>query len=212
MGDGLLFVLTEPKAGTEAAFHDWYDTEHGPDRLSITGITSGLRYRSVDRHSPTWLACYDVELSALESTSYRELRNRRSVRERAILRSLRVLDRRVYRLVDGPPELTPPARFLVAVSLSVPESHEQELAAWYREEHLPLLRRVPGWQLTTRYRLLDGEAPRHLSLHRIDDLSAFESEAYRHATSTPWREQIMSQVVARGRQVFALHNEIRARR
>jgi len=205
--EGLLFVLSEPAPGTEADFHAWYDDEHGPARLGIPGIANGYRYHAVDGVLPSWLACYGLDLDVLDTAEYRRLRERRSHRERAVIASLRTLERRVYRLVQAagqPP--SSPATLLVATSLSVPDECATELDAWYTEEHIPLLQQVPGWGRTRRYQLRDGDAPRHLALHEVTGPEVFETEAYRHATSTPRRGAVMATVTARERRVFSHHS------
>jgi len=37
MAAGLFYVYTDPGTVDEAEFHDWYDHEHGPARLSVPG-------------------------------------------------------------------------------------------------------------------------------------------------------------------------------
>ena len=32
---GLLVAMMEPPAGFEEEFQDWYDTEHGPERMAL---------------------------------------------------------------------------------------------------------------------------------------------------------------------------------
>ncbi|KAM3517540.1 hypothetical protein NHJ13051_008895, partial [Beauveria bassiana] len=49
---GLLYVTMQPRPGLPIAqFHEWYNNEHGPTRLSIPSIfANGFRYQST---SPT---------------------------------------------------------------------------------------------------------------------------------------------------------------
>jgi hypothetical protein len=44
MAAGLLFVYTDVGAGpvAEADYHDWYDHEHGPARLTVPGLTGAV--------------------------------------------------------------------------------------------------------------------------------------------------------------------------
>ena len=51
---------------------------------------------------------------------------------------------------------------ILAVAMSVPEDSEDDVAAWYAEEHIPMLLKVPGWRRIRRFRLtraLDGPGP-----------------------------------------------------
>jgi hypothetical protein len=56
MPSELLFVLTDPGPVPEAEFHDWYDNEHGPARLTVPGIRNGTRFHALDDMAPPWLS------------------------------------------------------------------------------------------------------------------------------------------------------------
>ena len=59
---------------------------------------------------------------------------------------------------------------ILAVAMSVPRGSEDDLAAWYTEEHIPMLLAVPGWRRIRRFRLtraLDGPGPGFLSVHEL---------------------------------------------
>ena len=47
MAAGLFYVYTDPGSVDEAEFHDWYDHEHGPARLTVPGVGRAYRYRVV---------------------------------------------------------------------------------------------------------------------------------------------------------------------
>ena len=94
---------------------------------------------------------------------------------------------------------------VLAVSQSVPPDMEDELAAWYTEEHIPMLLAVPGWRRARRYRLTAGTAPAYLSLHDLASMTVFEEPAYRAAVSTPWMKRIVDSAIGRERRVFGLH-------
>lgn len=206
MTEGLLFVLAEPGQVPAAEFHDWYDTEHAPARLTVPGIRTGYRYRALDGQRPHWLAWYELDIEALTGPAYQAIR-RRSPREQSVVARLETLDRRVYELLDDQGESAPPPPIVVSVGLSVRD--EDAVHAWYREEHVPLLLTIPGWRRTRRYRLIEGDGPALLALHEIDSLDVFDTATYRAATSTPRRAAVMREVTARERRVFGYHNTAR---
>ncbi|MFI5615079.1 hypothetical protein [Amycolatopsis sp. NPDC051903] len=205
MTDGLLYVLSEPGAVGEDEFHDWYDTEHAPARVAVPGVRSGHRYRALDGATPTWLASYELDLAALASPEYAAAR-RRSPREQSVVDRLATLDRRVYELTATCGEFTGPAPVIVSVALT---GDEPALDEWYREEHVPLLLRVPGWHRVRRYRLVAGAGPELLAFHEISGVELFDEPGYRHATSTPWRDRVLATVTARERRVFGHHTTVR---
>ena len=211
MPQGLLLVLSQPSTTPLAEFHDWYDHEHAPARTAFEGVEHGTRFRAADGLRPEWLATYDVDLGVLERPDYRALREHRSPREQRVIAGLETFERRTYELVEETPAPSSaatgpaPGEVVVCVSLEVPAHLEAEYAAWYAEEHVPLLHRIEGWNRTRRFRLLDGDAPRLLAVHDLDSTAPFEDPAYAAATSTPRREALMAQVTRRERRVFSVH-------
>jgi hypothetical protein len=212
MADGLLFVYSDPGPVPESEFNDWYDNEHGPARLTVPGISAGYRFRALDDLAPPWLAYYEMPISrgkgagVMDSPEYKALAASASQREKSVMSRLATLDRRVYELIsdDGSPSAGPPPAVL-AVSLSVPAGMEDDLAAWYTREHIPMLLAVPGWRRIRRFRLTGGTAPAYLSLHEVAGTEVFDEDGYRAAVTTPWRNRIVDAAIGRERRVFGFH-------
>ena len=213
MTAGLFYVYTDPGTVDEAEFHDWYDHEHGPARLTVPGIGPAYRYRALDELKPPWLALYELDRpDVIESPEYQALGANASDRDKAVGAGLATLDRRVYEQIseDGSP-VGRPAPVILAVSMSVPAESEADLAAWYTEEHIPMLLEVPGWRRIRRYRLvrgLDGPGPDFLSLHELAGPEVLEEPGYRAAISTPWRDRVVASALRRERREFGLRNVI----
>ena len=71
MAAGLFYVYTVPGTVDEAEFHDWYDHEHGPARLTVPGLGPAYRYRALDELKPPWLALYELDRpEVLEDPGY----------------------------------------------------------------------------------------------------------------------------------------------
>ena len=205
--DGLLFVYSDPGTIPVPEFNDWYDNEHGPARLTVPGISAGYRFRALDGQAPPWLAYYEMKSGVLDNPEYKALWAAASAREKTIMSSLGTLDRRVYELISdsGSPDSSAAPAVVLAVSLSVPPTMEDDLAAWYADEHIPMLLAVPGWQRIRRYRLTAGTAPAYLSLHSLASPAVFDEPGYRAAVSTPWQKRIVDAAIGRERRVFGLH-------
>jgi hypothetical protein len=203
--DGLLFAYTDPGPVALEEFNDWYDNEHGPARLTVPGISAAYRYQALDGQAPPWLALYEMAYGTTDSAQYKALAVSASEREKSVMSQI-TLDRRVYQQVssDGPAP-DGPAPVVLVVAISVPPAVEDDMAAWYADEHIPMLLQVPGWLRIRRYRLTSGSAPAWLSLHEINGQEAFDEPAYQAASSTPWRNRIVGSAVARERRVFGFY-------
>ncbi len=67
---GFLLVTMQPPTAFEDEFNAWYDDEHIPERLSVPGFVTGLRFVCIDGH-PKYLAMYDLEsFEVLSSPAY----------------------------------------------------------------------------------------------------------------------------------------------
>ena len=210
MTAGLFYVYTEPGSVDEAEFHDWYDHEHGPARLTVPGFRGARRYRALDDQKPTWLALYDLDSpEIIDSPAYKALGAQASDRDRSVAAGLATLDRRVYEQISS--DGSDPGPVILAVAMSVPASAEEDMAAWYAEEHIPMLLKVPGWRRIRTFRLrqsLDGPGPDFLALHELAGLEVLEEPGYRVAASTPWRDQVVASALRRERRVFRFRNAI----
>jgi len=210
MTAGLFYVYTEAGSVDEAEFHDWYDHEHGPARLAVPGFRGALRYRALDDQKPTWLALYDLDSpEVIDSPAYKALGAQASDRDKSVAAGLATLDRRVYEQISS--DGSGPGLVILARAMSVPASAEEDLTAWYEEEHIPMLLKVPGWRRIRTFRLrqsLDGPAPDFLALHELAGPEVLEEPGYRVAISTPWRDQVVASALRRERRVFGFRNAI----
>lgn len=154
-----------PSPASRARFRDWYNNEHGPDRLRKPDIfANGLRYRSCsesDNGDPAlFMAIYDVPHAHLLATpAYTALRARRAPREaRTMTTDVDEVRRSLYDLVwaRSSPLFRPlesladdEADGIVTVTEQVTPSDdpaaEDSYRAWFVDEHVEALARGPGW-------------------------------------------------------------------
>jgi hypothetical protein len=200
---GLLLAFTSPPADDEDGFNAWYDDEHAPARLTVPGILNARRYKAVWTDGPRYMALYDLATpEILASPEYRRLNEQRSEREQAMLARIPLMDRRVLRTVHWADPVSEHPRLVLTVGLEPAPGGEADLVAWYAEEHIPMLCAVPGWQRIRLYQQVEGSGPRFVAVHEIESEAVFETEPYRKATSTPWRERVISGVRRRERSLF----------
>jgi hypothetical protein len=215
MAHGLFYVYTDPGTVPEAEFHDWYDHDHGPRRLSVPGFLGGYRYGALDDAKPPWLVLYDLDSpDVLDGPEYQALGASPNERDKTVGPGLATLDRRIYTQLSSDGAVADgPAPVLLSVALSVPAGGEEDLQAWYTDEHIPMLLQVPGWLRIRRFRLvrgMDGPAPEFLSVHDLAGPQVLEEPGYRAAISTPWRDRVVASALQRERRVFGFRNSLAA--
>lgn len=202
---GLLMVLSDPPEGSEQPFHDWYD-EHAAARLSVPGITTAQRYRALVGE-PQYMASYDlVSPQVVESPPYVALRANRPLGEQEMIDSLPAKpDRRVYvgleEFVNDEFSIAA-STHAVAVWMSVDDP--DDFAAWYVEEHVPLLFAVPGWLRCRRFQLVTGAGPQFLALHDLASFDAVDDPRGAPARNTEWRDRVIGYRTDYERRVYSL--------
>ena len=208
-------MAIQPGASTdEAAFHEWYNTEHGPLRVRLPFITSGDRYKSGDGQNPQWSAVYDVsDLTYVNQRIYSRLREERSVREKKVMSTFDSLDRKIYSLVSSRGEFAGPGPVQVAVSIIVKDADLDNFNKWYEEEHIGMLQKVPGWLRTRRFKMLVGglkgmppqSQSEHLAVHDFEAENGLRGPEAKAAQTTPWRNDLMSKIVSSDLRIWNHH-------
>ncbi len=77
------------------------------------------------------------------------------------------------------------ARWLYVVHTDIPADISGEYNAWYDEEHLPRLVKVPGIVRARRYAAPD-QSPRYLTAYELSDRNAFTTPEGLRARNMPW--------------------------
>jgi len=107
-GPGLLVVFAQTGANcTEQEFHEWYDDEHIPLRLStLEPFATAARYVAIPHDpsqapseiNPKFVAVYTISDNTIFGEErYTKLRANRSEREASVVKRLERLDRRIYK-------------------------------------------------------------------------------------------------------------------
>jgi hypothetical protein len=188
MPNGLLLTMTEPRPSDEEEFNAWYDTEHLPERLAIPGFVCARRWVATplpgcEIHGK-YLATYElVAPEVLQSAAYLA-----HVGDQFTPWSKRCLGRAtVYRRWAcsqiAPGDALPPAnsRALFLACGDVPPE--------YDEEHLPLLRAVPGVLAARRFLATSG-TPRYVALYDLASPAVAASDEWNAAAQTEWARRI----------------------
>ena len=189
MAKGLLFASFDFSTANADEFHDWYDTEHVPERLRVPGIINATRWIGADAASIA-VATYDLEsLSVLESPPYRAVggANGSPWTKRVTNKATRIMRFTGDQILPG--DLVSPdnAQGLLVASMNVDPAAEAEFDDWYNTEHIPFLAAVPGVISARRFKSADPTCDRkYLALYNLETVDASRSAAWEQAARTPW--------------------------
>ncbi len=192
MAKGILVAAMDFSDVAEDEFHDWYDTEHVPERLRVPGFLNAERWIGISNPKQS-LALYDLEdVGVLHSAAYLAVggangspwTKRITSRTKALIR----LEGEQIRPGDA---LAPvgQAAALLLIGMNVAPEHDAEFNEWYNTEHLPQLGAVPGVLCARRYRGT-GAVQRYMAMYHLANPDVPNSAAWKNAANTPWTERM----------------------
>ena len=192
MAKGILIAAMDYSDVAEDEFHDWYDTEHIPERLAVPGFLNAERWLGAanPKHS---LALYDLDsVGVLQSAPYRAVggANGSPWTKRVTSRTKSLIRLEGEQLKPGD-ALAPvgQAAALLLIAMNVVPEHESEFQEWYNTEHLPALGGVPGVLCARRYRGA-GATQRYAAVYHFANPDVPSSAAWKTAANTPWTERM----------------------
>ncbi len=207
---GILIASFDFSTAAADEFHDWYDLEHIPERKAVAGFSACERWIGADQPSYS-VATYDLdELAVLRSDAYKAI-----AYENVSVWSKRIISkcRRLLRFegvqinpASGNARAPAGAGGLLINAVNVAPEHEKDFNAWYDEEHLPALAKVPGTLLARRYRAegATGGTHQYVAVYHLASPDVPRTDAWKKAIDTPWS--------ARVRPHFRDHVRVLARR
>jgi hypothetical protein len=180
-GTGLLVIWTDIAPEYEVEFNEWYDKEHIPQLLGVSGFQTGRRYQAVEG-KPNYIAVYQLaDENVLKSDAFRAVRENPTTWTKKITPQFRNTQRGVFRQIfshGNSPEKA--AEFALTVRLNTPADHEKDFNDWYNEDHIPALVGVPGVYCARRYMAVEGD-PKYLALYEMSDGVATKSAEWEQA-------------------------------
>jgi hypothetical protein len=191
MAKGTLIAAMKIARAAEDEFHDWYDTEHLPERQRVPGFLLCQRWIGAQDRTVS-VATYDLAgLAVLKTPAYLAIGG-----DNLSPWSRRVLDR-VERLMrfEGdqilPGELLAPANAggLLLNAMNIPTEVEAEFNDWYDKEHIPALAAVPGVLCARRFRGTGNRT--YVALYHLESPDVVESADWKRARESDWSSRIV---------------------
>jgi hypothetical protein len=213
----ILLAMPDLPAGKETEWNKWLETDHIAKRIKLPGFISGRLFNAIEGH-PNCLCLYDLESAdVLLSDGYLKLRDKedslRSGPGSTSFLSLPHFFRGLYEQIypeQGEYQI-PNTKFILAVGHDGPPNREEELNAWYNTEHIPAMKRVPGFMSFRRFKAVEAEsfstgkysetvkkmiqgtnATKYLAVYDLDSDRVLQSEAYLRERKSAWADWVLS--------------------
>ncbi len=191
MAKGTLIAAMNMAHAAEDEFHDWYDTEHLPERERVPGFLLCRRWIGADDRKIS-VATYDLDsVAVLRGQAYLAIGGE----------NLSPWSKRVTSQVDRlmrfegdqilPGDQLPPgdAGGLLVNAMNIAPELEAEFNEWYDKEHIPALSAVPGVLCARRFRGTSGNR-KYVALYHLATPEVQESAEWKEARVSDWTSRL----------------------
>jgi hypothetical protein len=201
MAKGILIAAMSIGNAAEDEFHDWYDTEHLPERVRVPGFQLCQRWIGT-QDAKVSVATYDLDgIGVLQSPGYEAIAgaNLSPWSKRVTSRVERLMRFEGDQILPG--DRLPPdnAGGLLLNAMNVEAAAEAEFNEWYDTEHIPALAAVPGVLCARRFRATVGLQPtglsgganrRYVALYHLVSPEVQATPAWKGAADSEWTRKL----------------------
>ena len=190
MSKGLLVAAFDYSTAHADEFNDWYDLEHIPERQAIPGFGACERWLG-DETPMLSVATYDLEsIDVLRGQAYRSIAygNLSVWSKRVTSMCNRLLRFEGAQVMPGDAAAPKGAGGLLLNAMNVAPEAEADFNAWYDDEHLPALARVPGTLAARRYKSEHDASGTHryVAIYHLKSPDVVRRAEWHAAVDTPW--------------------------
>jgi hypothetical protein len=191
MAKGTLIAAMNVGQAAEDEFHDWYDTEHLPERQRVPGFLVCERWIGAQDPKVS-VATYDLDrVAVLQSPAYLAIggENLSPWSKRVTSRVERLMRFEGDQILPGDQLPPPSARGLLLNAMNIAPELETEFNEWYDKEHIPALGAVPGVLCARRFRGTSGNR-KYVALYHLADSDVAESAEWKQARQSEWTSRL----------------------
>ena len=190
MPKGTLIAAMKMGQAAEDEFHDWYDTEHLPERQRVPGFLTCERWIGVEDRKVS-LATYDLaSVAVLQGPEYRAIggANLSPWSKRVTSQVERLMRFEGDQILPGDAVAPAAANGLVLNAMNVAPEVEAEFNEWYDKEHIPALAAVPGVLAARRFRGTGNR--KYVALYHLATPEVVESAEWKQARQSEWTSRL----------------------
>jgi hypothetical protein len=187
---GTLIAAMRIKNVAADEFHDWYDTEHLPERQRVPGFLACQRWIGADDPSVS-VATYDLESHAvLKTPAYLAIggENLSPWSKRVTARVERLMRFEGDQILPGDALPAAGAGGLLMIALNIPPEVEADFNAWYDTEHIPILSKVPGVLSARRFRGAGNR--KYVALYHLATPEVQDGAEWKEARESAWTDRL----------------------
>ena len=190
MAKGTLIAAMRMAQAAEDEFHDWYDTEHLPERQRVPGFLVCQRWIGASDPKVS-VATYDLDtVRVLKSPAYLAIGGENlSPWSKRVTRQVERLMRFEGDQILPGEQLSPEAAGgLLLNAMNIAPELDAEFNEWYDKEHIPALSAVPGVLCARRFRGTGNRT--YVALYHLARPEVQESAEWKRARESEWTSRL----------------------
>ena len=199
---GLLLSCFDYSLVAEDEFHDWYDTEHIPERERVPGFLACRRWLAADRRKGS-IATYDLSgVAVLRSPGYLAIgyENNSPWTRRVGWNCIKLLRFEGEQIVPGNALAPAGADALLVWAFDLEDVAEGALLDWYRDSRRTLV--SPGGPvLSARLFRATASTHRYVALYHLADTGVIDLVEWHQRVEIPWTQRLAAHERNRFRMV-----------
>ncbi len=191
MAKGILIAAMNIAGAAEDEFHDWYDTEHLPERQRVPGFLLCQRWIGAEDRKIS-VATYDLDnIAVLQSPAYLAIggANLSPWSKRVTSRVERLMRFEGDQILPGDWLAPDDAGGLLLSAMNVDPAAEAEFNEWFDTEHIPALAALPGVLCARRFRASSANR-RYVALGHLVAPEVQATPAWKSAADTEWTRRM----------------------
>jgi hypothetical protein len=191
MAKGILIASMNIANAAADEFHDWYDTEHLPERVACLGFLVCQRWIGATDPKIS-VAIYDLEnIDVLKSPGYQAIGgvNLSPWSKRVTSRVERLMRFEGDQVLPGDQVAPSGAGGFLLNAMNVAPEHEAEFNEWYNTEHIPALAAVPGVICARRFRATSANR-KYVALYHLVSPDVQATATWKSAADTEWTRRL----------------------
>ena len=190
MAKGTLIAAMSIGKAAEDEFHDWYDTEHLPERQRVPGFLVCERWIGAQDRKVS-VATYDLDsVAVLKGPGYLAIggENLSPWSKRVTSRVDRLMRFEGDQILPGDQLPPPNADGLLLNAMNVAPELDAEFNEWYDKEHIPALAAVPGVLAARRFRGTGNR--KYVALYHLATPEVQDSAEWKAARQSEWTSRL----------------------
>lgn len=191
MAKGILIAAMNIANAAEDEFHDWYDTEHLPERVACLGFIECQRWIGAADPKVS-VAIYDLDtIDVLKSPGYQAIGgvNLSPWSKRVTSQVERLMRFEGDQVLPGDKIAPKGAGGFLLNAMNVVPEHEAEFNEWYNTEHIPQLSAVPGVVCARRFRATSANR-KYVALYHLETPEVQATPAWKSAADSEWTRKL----------------------